>query len=179
MRVSFVLLFLPFFFDILLASPLLKSRSLPQQNSFPLKPRSYNEFGLQTKPQTSWTGGLVPRNGDLETSSMTFEGCSSDREKEIRKAVGIAASHVESVLRLVAEIHFECLVDALLYSYLKGLNSNKPRYLKWFGEWELKRWTWVKEVFGHIRDSFQKHYIIYDCHTCTDINTYAEVDAAE
>ncbi|KAF8346295.1 hypothetical protein F5887DRAFT_1073486 [Amanita rubescens] len=93
---------------------------------------------------------------------MAFEGCSSDRQEEIRKAVVIAASRVKSAL-----------------SYLKKLDSNEPRYLKWFGEWELKWWNWVKEVFGHIEDSFQKHYILYDCHTGTETFLYARVVAVD
>jgi hypothetical protein len=98
MQITFVLLFLPHLFDVLLASPLIP-RDLPQRDSFHLRPRLYDELGARSDR----LGGLVARDGREPT--WTFESCSKDQVIEIKGAVEKAVGYVKDSLTLVAGIH--------------------------------------------------------------------------
>ncbi len=103
MQITFILLFLPHFFDVLLASPLIP-RDLPQHDSFPLIPRLYDESGRQAR--SSGLGGLVAR-GDRQPT-LSFEGCTEIQEDEIKDAAELAVEYIKDSSTLVADtIHSE------------------------------------------------------------------------
>jgi len=118
---------------------------------------------LDSNPLSLWIEGRAAHEPERQTQDtvtaqgLSFTGCSSTRQTQIRAAWTAAKSYASNAA-----------------SYLNGISSGTARYTTWFGAYSTSNRNTARSHFTKINNALNTAALTVDC-TCTDAGTYAYV----